>query len=168
MRRSPPGCLCGIEREDLAGLAPMIKAVAGWLVGSGVLLAPTGLQATSLHPCGSIRIANTTFCFLDANGDGRYQEGDEEFCLDGWLTRGGLRCRGQGVIAKPAAESGVLKIRVLTSWDEACPGSKSVDSINQHLRDGYRIVGTKTHTEMQVKADGSSACTYTTYSLKQR
>ena len=146
----------------------MIKAVAGWLVGSGVLLAPTGLQATSLHPCGSIRIANTTFCFLDANGDGRYQEAEEEFCLDGWLTRGGLRCRGQGVIAKPAAESGVLKIRVLTSWDEACPGSRSVDSINQHLRDGYRIVGTKTHTEMQAKADGSSACTYTTYSLKQR
>ena len=108
----------------------MIKAVAGWLVGSGVLLAPTGLQATSLHPCGSIRIANTTFCFLDANGHGRYQEAEEEFCLDGWLTRGGLRCRGQGVIAKPAAESGVLKIRVLTSWDEACPGSMSVDSIN--------------------------------------
>ena len=108
----------------------MIKAVAGWLVGSGVLLAPTGLKATSLHPCGSIRIANTTFCFLDANGHGRYQEAEEEFCLDGWLTRGGLRCRGQGVIAKPAAESGVLKIRVLTSWDEACPGSMSVDSIN--------------------------------------
>ena len=146
----------------------MIKAVAGWLVGSGVLLAPTGLQATSLHPCGSIRIANTTFCFLDANGDGRYQEAEEEFCLDGWLTRGGLRCRGQGVIAKPAVESGVLKIRVLTSWDEACPGSRSVDSINQHLRDGYRIVGTKTHAEMQAKADDSSACTYTTYSLKQR
>ena len=146
----------------------MIKAVAGWLVGSGVLLAPTGLQATSLHPCGSIRIANTTFCFLDTNGDGRYQEAEEEFCLDGWLTRGGLRCRGQGVITKPAAESGVLKIRVLTSWDEACPGSMSVDQINQHLRDGYRIVATKTHTEIQAKADGSSACTYTTYSLKQR
>ena len=154
--------------KDVAGLAPMIKAVAGWLVGSGVLLAPTGLQATSLHPCGSIRIANTTFCFLDANGDGRYQEAEEEFCLDGWLTRGGLRCRGKGVIAKPAADSGVLKVRVLTSWDEACPGSMSVDSINQHLRDGYRIVGTKTHTEMQANADGSSACTYTTYSLKQR
>ena len=142
------------------------------MVGSGVLLAPTGLKATSLHPCGSIRIANTTFCFLDANGHGRYQEAEEEFCLDGWLTRGGLRCRGQGVIAKPAAESGVLKIRVLTSWDEACPGSRSVESINQsinqHLRDGYRIVATKTHTEMQAKADGSSACTYTTYSLKQR
>ena len=58
------------------------------------------------------------------------------------------------MIAKPAAESGVLKIRVLTSWDEACPGSMSVDQINQHLRDGYRIVGTKTHTEMQAKADG--------------
>ena len=159
---------CRLLLKDVDGLAPMIKAVAGWLVGSGVLLAPTGLQATSLHPCGSIRIANTTFCFLDANGDGRYQEGDEELCLDGWLTRGGLRCRGQGVIAKPAAESGVLKIRVLTSWDEACSGSMSVDSINQHLRDGYRIVGTKTHTEMQANADGSSACTYTTYSLKQR
>ena len=154
--------------KDLAGLGPMIKAVAGLFVGTGFLLAPMGLQATSLHPCGSIRIANTTFCFLDTNGDGRYQEAEEEFCLDGWLTRGGLRCRGQGVIAKPAAESGVLKIRVLTSWDEACPGSMSVDSINQHLRDGYRIVGTKTHTEMQAKADGSSACTYTTYSLKQR
>ena len=72
------------------------------------------------------------------------------------------------MIAKPAAESGVLKIRVLTSWDEPCPGSRSVDSINQHLRDGYRIVATKTHTEMQAKAYGSSACTYTTYSLKQR
>ena len=146
----------------------LLKNLAGCLVGAGFLLASTRLQAGSLHPCGSIRIANTTFCFLDANGDGRYQEGDEEFCLDGWLTRGGLRCRGQGVIAKPAAESGVLKIRVLTSWDETCPGSRSVDSINQHLRDGYRIVGTKTHTEMQAKADGSSACTYTTYSLKQR
>ena len=154
--------------KDLAGLGPMIKWVAGLLVGSGFLLAPTRLQATSLHPCGSIRIANTTFCFLDINGDGRYQEAEEEFCLDGWLTRGGLRCRGQGVIAKPAAESGVLKIRVLTSWDEACPGSMSVDSINQHLRDGYRIVATKTHTEIQAKADGTSACTYTTYSLKQR
>ena len=82
----------------------MIKALAG-LVGSGFLFAPrfAGHQPS---PCGSIRIANTTFCFLDANGDGRYQEGDEEFCLDGWLTRGGLRCRGEGVIAKPAAESG--------------------------------------------------------------
>ena len=29
----------------------------------------------------------------------------------------------------------------------------SVDSINQHLRDGYRIVATN-HTEMQAKADG--------------
>ena len=157
-----------LSLKDLAGLAPMIKAVVSWLVGSGFLLAPTGLQATSLHPCGSIRIANTTFCFLDANGDGRYQEAEEEFCLDGWLTRGGLRCRGKGVIAKPAAESGVLKIRVLTSWDEACPGSMSVDSINQHLRDGYRIVATNTHTEMQAKPDGSSACTYTTYSLQKR
>ena len=146
----------------------LLKDLAGCLVCAVFLLTPTRLQAGSLHPCGSIRIANTTFCFLDANGDGRYQEADEEFCLDGWLTRGGLRCRGKGVIAKPAAESGVLKIRVLTSWDEACHGSRSVDSINQHLRDGYRIVATKTHTEMQAKADGSSACTYTTYSLKQR
>ena len=146
----------------------MSEALLGLLLSSGLFLAPTRLLANSLHPCGSIRIANTTFCFLDANGDGRYQEAEEEFCLDGWLTRGGLRCRGQGVIAKPAAESGVLKIRVLTSWDEACPGSMSVDSINQHLRDGYRIVATKTHTEMQAKAYGSSACTYTTYSLKQR
>ena len=117
---------------------------------------------------GSIRIANTTFCFIDTNGDGRYQEGMEEFCLDGWLTRGGIRCRGQGVTAKPAAQAGALKIRVLTSWDESCPGSMSVDRINDHLRDGYRIVATKTHTEMQFKADGTAACTYTTYSLKQR
>ena len=93
----------------------MIKAVAGWLVGSGLRLAPTGLKATSLHPCGSIRIANTTFCFLDANGDGRYQEGEEEFCLDGWLTRGGLRCRGEGVKATPGSQASVITIRVLTS-----------------------------------------------------
>ena len=128
MRRSHPGWLRRIKSRDLAGLAPMIKAVAGLLLGSGGGWAPTGLQATSLQPCGSIRIANTTFCFLDANGDGRYQEAEEEFARQ-MLTRGGLRCRGQGVIAKPVAESGVLKIRVLTSWDEACPGSKSVDSI---------------------------------------
>ena len=74
----------------------MIKALLCVAV-RGFLLAPTGLQATSLHPCGSIRIANTTFCFLDANGDGRYQEAEEEFCLDGWLTRGGPSLpRGRG------------------------------------------------------------------------
>jgi len=146
----------------------MIKALAGLVACSAGLLASTPMQANSLHPCGSIRIANTTFCFIDTNGDGRYQEGMEEFCLDGWLTRGGIRCRGQGVTAKPAAQAGALKIRVLTSWDESCPGSMSVDRINDHLRDGYRIVATKTHTEMQFKADGTAACTYTTYSLKQR
>ena len=145
-----------------------MNAVAGLLVCSGFLLAPRGSQANSLHSCGSIRIANTTFCFIDTNGDGRYQEGEEEFCLDGWLTRGGLRCRGKGERTKPASQAGVLNIRVLTSWDESCPGSMGVDQINQHLRDGYRIVATKTHTETQVKADRTSACTYTTYSLKQR
>ena len=149
-------------------LGPLIKALVGLVACSVELLASMPLQANSLHPCGSIRIANTTFCFLDANGDGRYQEGAEELCLDGWLTRGGIRCRGQGVTAKPASELGVLKIPVLTSWDESCPGSMSVDRINRHLRDGYRIIETKTHTELQPKADGTSTCTYTTYSLKQR
>ncbi len=57
----------------------MIKAGAGLLACSVGLLTSTPAQATSLHPCGSIRIANTTFCFLDANGDGRYQEGEEGF-----------------------------------------------------------------------------------------
>ena len=146
----------------------MIKAGAGLLACSVGLLISTPAQATSLHPCGSIRIANTTFCFLDANGDGRYQEGEEEFCLDGWLTRGGLRCRGEGVKATPGSQASVITIRVLTSWDESCPGSMSVDQINAYLRDGYRIVGTKTHTEMPSNADGASACIYTTYSLKQR
>ena len=153
--------------KDVDGLGPMMKAVAGVLLASGVLFAPTGLQANSLHPCGSIRIANTTFCFIDTNGDGQYQEGDEEFCLGGWLTRGGMRCRGEGGRPKPAPQAGVVNIRVLTSWDESCPGSMSVDQINRHLRDGYRIVGTKTHTEMKAEADGSSACTYTTYSLQK-
>ena len=149
-------------------LGSMRTVIAGVVAGSLCLLASTPSQANSLHPCGSFRIANTTFCFLDANGDGQYQQGDEAFCPDGWLTRGGLRCRGQGVKAKPAAQASVLKIRVLTSWDEACPGSMSVDQINGYLRDGYRIVGTKTHSELQTQADGPITCNYTTYSLQQR
>ena len=168
MRRSPPGWLRGIESRDLAGLGPMTKAVAGCLVGAGFLLAPMRLQAGSLHPCGSIRIANTTFCFLDSNGDGRYQEGEEEFCLDGWLTRGGLRCRGEGMKATPASQASVVKVRVLTSWDESCSGSRDVAQINAYLRDGYRIVGTKTHTEMRTNAGSPIACSYTIYSLRQR
>ena len=129
----------------------MRTVVAGVVAGSLCLLASTPSQANSLHPCGSFRIANTTFCFLDANGDGQYQQGDEAFCPDGWLTRGGLRWRGQGVKTKPEAQASVLKIRVLTSWDEACPGSKSVDQINGYLRDGYRIVGTKTTASCEPK-----------------
>ena len=125
-------------------------------------------MASSLHPCGSIRIANTTFCFLDANGDGRYQEDEEEFCPGGWLTRGGIRCRGEGVKATPGSQASVITVRVLTSWDESCPGSMSVDQINAYLRDGYRIVGTKTHTEMISVTGQPIACSYTTYSLKQR
>ena len=166
--RTPPGWLGGINSKDLAGLPPMIKAGAGLLACSVGLLTSTPAQATSLHPCGSIRIANTTFCFLDANGDGRYQEGEEEFCLDGWLTRGGLRCRGEGVKATPGSQASVITIRVLTSWDESCPGSMSVDQINHHLRNGYRIVGTKTQTEMISTTGQPIACSYTTYSLQQR
>ena len=146
----------------------MLKAGAGWLICLGFCLAAPPAQASSLHPCGSIRIANTTFCFLDANGDGRYQEDEEEFCLDGWLTRGGIRCRGEGVKATPGSQASVITIRVLTSWDEACPGSMSVDQINAYLRDGYRIVGTKTHTEMISVTGQPIACSYTTYSLNQR
>ena len=74
----------------------MIRLLMCLGVGSGFLLAPMLADANSLKPCGHIRIANTTFCFLDANGDGKYQEGDEEFCLDGWVTRGGIRCRVSG------------------------------------------------------------------------
>ena len=136
-------------------------------VVSVCLLASMPGESNSLHPCGSIRIANTTFCFMDANGDGRYQEAGEEFCMDGWVTRGGIRCRRQGLKASPPPQVEILNISVLTSWDETCPGSMSVDQVNHRLRDGYRIVGTKTHTEMQANADGTSACTYTTYSLKQ-
>ena len=158
----------GFLLKDLNCLGLMIKAGAGLLACSVGLLISTPAQATSLHPCGSIRIANTTFCFLDANGDGRYQEGDEEFCLDGWLTRGGLRCRGEGGKATPGSQASVITIRVLTSWDESCPGSMSVDQINHHLRNGYRIVGTKTQTEMLSTTGQPIACSYTTYSLQQR
>ena len=145
-----------------------MKVGAGLLACSVGLLTSTPVQATSLHPCGSIRIPNTTFCFLDANGDGQYQEGEEEFCLDGWLTRGGLRCRGEGSKATPGSQASVITIRVLTSWDESCPGSMSVDQINAYLRDGYRIVGTKTQTEMISTTGQPIACSYTTYSLQQR
>ena len=147
------------------GLA--IKGLSALAVCSLTLVASVRVEASSLHPCGSFRIANTTFCFMDANGDGKYQEGDEEFCLDGWLTRGGLRCRGKGVMATPAAQPPVVSIRVLTSWNESCSGSMSIDQINQYLRDGYRIVGTNTHTEMQAGSGEPIACTYTTYSLQQ-
>ena len=150
-----------LDRGDL-----MKQALVGVL--SGCLLASTPAEANSLHPCGSIRINNTTFCFLDANGDGQYQEGDEDFCLDGWLTRGGLRCRGEVGRTKPASQAGVLNIRVLTSWDDSCPGSRSVGQINQHLRDGYRIVATKTDTEIQSDAGIPKVCTYTTYALEKR
>ena len=146
----------------------MLKAGAGVLACLGFGLAASPAPASSLHPCGSIRIANTTFCFLDANGDGRYQEDEEEFCLGGWLTRGGIRCRGEGVKATPGSQASVITIRVLTSWDESCPGSMSVDQTNAYLRDGYRIVGTKTHTEMISVTGQPIACSYTTYSLKQR
>ena len=74
----------------------MIRRVMCLGLGSGFLLVPMLADANSLKPCGHIRIANTTFCFMDANGDGKYQEGDEEFCLDGWVTRGGIRCRVSG------------------------------------------------------------------------
>ena len=74
----------------------MIKLMTCCWVWSGVLLASMPGDANSLKPCGHIRIANTTFCFMDTNGDGKYQEGDEEFCLDGWVTRGGIRCRVNG------------------------------------------------------------------------
>ena len=147
------------------GLA--IKALSALAVCSLPLVASVRVEANSLQPCGSFRIANTTFCFMDANGDGKYQEGDEEFCLDGWLTRGGLRCRGKGVMAAPAAQPQVVSIRVLTSWNESCSGSMSIDQINQYLRDGYRIVGTNTHTEMQTDSGEPITCTYTTYSLQK-
>ena len=125
--------------QPLAALSALCISLAGpWSVG-----------ANSLHPCGSFRIANTTFCFLDANGDGKYQDRDEEFCPDGWVTRGGIRCRKKGVGAAPAAQSNLLSVRVLTSWEEACAGSMSTDAINRYLRDGYRIVGTRIQTEMQ-------------------
>jgi len=144
--------------QPLAALSALCLSLAGpWSVG-----------ANSLHPCGSFRIANTTFCFLDANGDGKYQDRDEEFCPDGWVTRGGIRCRKKGVGAAPAAPSNLLSVRVLTSWEEACAGSMSTDAINRYLREGYRIVGTRIQTEMQQGPAGPIACTYTTYSLKPR
>ena len=105
---------------------------------------------------------------FDANGDGKYQDRDEEFCPDGWVTRGGIRCRKKGVGAAPAAQPNLLSVRVLTSWEEACAGSMSTDAINRYLREGYRIVGTRIQTEMQRGPDGPIACTYTTYSLQPR
>ena len=137
-------------------------------VFSGCFLASIPVEANSLHPCGSIRIANTTFCFIDANRDGKYQEGNEEFCLDGWVTRGGLRCREQGGVVKPASDPSVLRLRVLTNWDESCSGSMSIDEINDYLRGGYKITGANTHTEVQQKDGQSIACSYTTYSLQKR
>ena len=145
----------------------MSKALLGLLLCSGFFLAPTRLLANSLHPCGSIRIANTTFCFLDANGDGRYQEAEEEFCLDGWLTRGGIRCRREGA-SQYLAHASVPTFDVLTSGVEACPGSRSVEPINAYLRDGYRITGSTTETQMHSSADGVMPCSYTRYSLKKR
>ena len=148
------------------GLA--IKGLSALVVCLLPVVASVRAEANSLQPCGSFRIANTTFCFIDANGDGKYQEGAEEFCLDGWLTHGGLRCRGKGVMTTPASQPSVVSIRVLTSWNESCSGSMSIDEINNYLRDGYRIVGTKTDTEMQVENGAPIACTYTTYSLQQQ
>ena len=157
-----------LSLKDLTGLGPMSEALLGLLLCSGFFLAPTRLLANSLHPCGSIRIANTTFCFLDANGDGRYQEAEEEFCLDGWLTRGGIRCRGEGGESMPGSHASVLTFDVLTSGVEACPGSRSVEPINAYLRNGYRISGGTTETQMHSSADGVMRCGYTRYSLKKR
>ena len=141
--RTQPTSLACVAGQAMASIQPLAALSALCLSLAG----PWSVRANSLHPCGSFRIANTTFCFLDANGDGKYQDRDEEFCPDGWVTRGGIRCRKKGVGAAPAAPSNLLSVRVLTSWEEACAGSMSTDAINRYLREGYRIVGTRIQTD---------------------
>ena len=41
--------------KDLAGVGLMIKAVVGLLVGSGFVLAPTGLRAKTLSPAATLK-----------------------------------------------------------------------------------------------------------------